>query len=308
MTILAVGTIAYDSVETPAGTSNEQLGGSGVYFSLSASYFSNVTLMGVIGKDFKGSDISLLKSHKIDTSGIKTSNGNTFRWKANYNDNINNAITLETQLNVLKNFDPEVNVEQSNSEYLFLANIDPKLQNKVLHSMSHTLKFSALDTMDFWINNDIAGLKNIISQVDTLIINESEAKQITDEPNLSKAAIALSGMGPQIIIIKLGEYGVSLFASGFKFIIPAFPIENIVDPTGAGDSFAGGFMGYLHTCPDISENALRNAVVCGNVMASFTVEDFGTKKIRSLSMKEILQRFNQFWELTKFERDFIKIK
>lgn len=308
MTILAVGTIAYDSVETPAGISNEQLGGSGVYFSLSASYFSNVTLMGVIGKDFKGSDISLLKSHRIDTSGIETSSGNTFRWKANYNDNINNAITLETQLNVLKKFDPKVNTEQSNSEYLFLANIDPKLQNKVLDSMSQSLKFSALDTMDFWINNDITSLKNIISQVDTLIINESEAKQITVESNLSKAAIALSRMGPKIIIIKLGEYGVSLFASGFKFIIPAFPIENIVDPTGAGDSFAGGFMGYLHTCHEINENALRNAVVCGNVMASFTVEDFGTKKIRSLSMKEILKRFNQFWELTKFDRDFIKIK
>ena len=303
MSILVVGTIAYDSVETPEGSNNNQLGGSAVYFSLSASYFSKVKMVGIVGKDFKKRDMDLLKSHGINIEGIETSDGKTFTWIGDYKKDINQAITIDTQLNVLNNFNPKIDSIQSNSKHLFLANFHPVLQKKVLNLMSNNLIFTALDTMNIWIENTKSELNQLIKNVDALIINENEAKTLTDEKNYFKAAMKILKLGPKIIVIKRGEYGATLFGENFIFCAPAFPIKRVIDPTGAGDSFAGGFMGYLDKCEEINEKTLKSATIIGSVMASFTVEQFGTKKLSSLSKKDIYERFRKFIDLTKFNEN-----
>ena len=300
MSILVVGTIAYDSVETPEGNSESQLGGSAVYFALSASYFTKVQIVGVVGKDFYTSDLNLLESHNIDTSGIEISDGKTFRWKGNYKKDINEAITLDTQLNVLETFNPVINNNFSKSENLFLANVHPSLQSKVHNSMSKKLNFCALDTMNLWIDTTNNQLKNIIKKVDAIIINENEAKTLSGETNYINAAEKLRNLGARIVLIKRGEYGVSLFGEDFTFSAPAFPIKKVQDPTGAGDTFAGGFLGYLDLCKEINQKTLKSATIIGSVMASFTVENFGIEKLSNLSKNDINQRFKSFVDLTKF--------
>ena len=300
MSILVIGTIAYDSVETPEGNRESQLGGSAVYFALAASYFTKVQIVGVVGKDFHTSDLNLLKSHNIDINGIEISEGKTFRWKGNYKKNINEAITLDTQLNVLETFNPIIDNKLSNSENLFLANVHPSLQHKVYNSMSTKLNFCALDTMNLWIDTTFNQLKNIINKVDAIIINENEAKTLSGETNYINAAENLRNLGARIVLIKRGEYGVSLFGEDFTFSAPAFPIKKVKDPTGAGDTFAGGFMGYLDLCKEINQKTLKSATIIGSVMASFTVENFGIEKLSTLSKNDINQRFKSFVDLTKF--------
>jgi sugar/nucleoside kinase (ribokinase family) len=299
--ILVVGSVAYDTVETPAGKREFQLGGSACYFSMSASYFTDVGLIGVVGRDFDPDDLDMLKQHGIDTSGLIEADGKTFRWYGEYMEDINAAVTLDTQLNVFGGFDPELCDTHSNTPYLFLANVDPTIQIKVLDSMSKKPKMVACDTMNLWIDVARPALNDLIRRVDILIINEDEAKQLTGEENLAHAAHAILGLGPSLVTIKRGEYGVALFGDDFSFAAPAYPLDRVVDPTGAGDSFAGGFMGYIASVDRIDQDALRTASIAGSTMASFAVEDFGLERIKILTKADIESRFDAFTDLTHFK-------
>ena len=300
MKILVVGSIAYDAVETPAGRRESQLGGAATYFSVSASYFTEVGLIGVVGDDFDPADIEMLGSHDIDTSGLIKADGKTFRWMGEYMEDINTAVTLDTQLNVFGDFEPELSDEHANAPYLFLANIDPDLQLKVLDAMVKRPKMVANDTMNLWIDIARPVLTELISRVDTLLINEEEAKQLTGEDHLSDAANAIIKLGPNATVIKRGEYGATLFGRDFSFAAPAYPLERVVDPTGAGDSFAGGLMGYLASVDKVDQESLRTATIVGSTMASFAVEDFGLDRIKNLTKPDIAERFKAFVELTRF--------
>ena len=239
MSLLVVGSIAYDSVETPLGKRNEQLGGSGCFFSVAASYFTEVSIVGVVGKDFKNSDLKFLEEKNIDISGIEKTDGKTFRWTGEYMDDINTAVTLETQLNVFGNFNPKISNQHSKKPYLFLANIDPEIQNKVLESMNVKPKFVACDTMNLWIDIKKNELLHLISKVDMLFINHEESKQLTSEDNSINIYEKVKTYGSNNLVIKLGEFGAKLFSKSNIFSAPAFPVKNVIDPTGAGDSFAG---------------------------------------------------------------------
>lgn len=300
MKILVVGSVAYDAVETPAGKRESQLGGSASYFSVAASYFTEVGLIGVIGDDFDAADRAMYESHGIDTSGLIEADGKTFRWAGEYMDDINTAVTLDTQLNVFGDFEPELSEAHANAPYLFLANIDPNLQLKVLDAMTKRPKMVANDTMNLWIDIAKPALSDLISKVDTLLINEDEAKQLTGEEHLPDAANAIIGLGPNSTVIKRGEYGATLFGSDFSFAAPAYPLEKVIDPTGAGDSFAGGFMGYLASVDKVDEESLRTAAIVGSTMASFAVEDFGLDRIKNLTHSDIGERFEAFVDLTRF--------
>ena len=300
MQILVVGSVAYDTVETPAGKREFQLGGSACYFSMSASYFTDVGLIGVVGRDFDPDDLDMLKQHGIDTSGLIEADGKTFRWYGEYMEDINAAVTLDTQLNVFGGFDPELCDTHSNTPYLFLANVDPTIQIKVLDSMSKKPKMVACDTMNLWIDIALPALVDLVGRVDTLLINEGEAKQLTSLEHLPDAAKAIIDMGPSSVVIKRGEYGVALFGPDFSFAAPAYPISRVIDPTGAGDSFAAGFMGYIASVDRFDEEALRTAAVAGSTMASFAVEDFGLDRTRTLTQSDIKTRFDAFVDLTRF--------
>lgn len=300
MKILVVGSVAYDAVETPAGKRESQLGGAATYFSVAASYFTEVGMIGVVGEDFNPSDIEMLERHGIDTSGLIKADGKTFRWTGEYIEDINTAVTLDTQLNVFGEFEPELNDEHANAPYLFLANIDPNLQLKVLDAMATRPKMVANDTMNLWIDIARPVLTELISKVDTLLINEEEAKQLTGKDHLPDAARAIIKLGPNSTVIKRGEYGATLFGEGFSFAAPAYPLERVVDPTGAGDSFAGGFMGYLASVDKADEESLRTAAIVGSTMASFAVEDFGLDRTKNLAKSDIDERFNAFVDLTRF--------
>ncbi len=300
MKILVVGSDAYDAVETPAGKRESQLGGSASYFSVSASYFTEVGLIGVIGDDFDPADRAMYESHDIDTSGLIEADGKTFRWAGEYMEDINTAVTLDTQLNVFGDFEPELSEAHANAPYLFLANIDPNIQLKVLDSMATRPKMVANDTMNLWIDIANSALTDLISKVDTLLINEEEAKQLTGEEHLPDAANAIFALGPNSTVIKRGEYGVTLFGENFSFAAPAYPLEKVTDPTGAGDSFAGGFMGYLASVDKVDQESLRTAAVVGSTMASFAVEDFGLDRIKNLTHPDIGERFEAFVNLTRF--------
>lgn len=300
MKILVVGSVAYDAVETPAGKRESQLGGSASYFSTSASYFTEVGLIGVVGQDFAPSDKEMFESRGIDTSGLIEADGKTFRWAGEYMEDINEAVTLETQLNVFGDFEPELSEAHANAPYLFLANIDPKLQMNVLNSMNQRPKMTALDTMNLWIDIARSQLLDVIGKVDTLLINEGEAKQLTEQEHLPDAAAAIISQGPDATVIKRGEYGAALFGQGFSFAAPAYPLERVIDPTGAGDSFAGGFMGYLASVDKVNEETLRTAAIAGSTMASFAVEDFGLDRIKNLTQEDIKGRFKAFEDLTRF--------
>ena len=301
MNILVVGSVAYDSVMTPTGRREQQLGGSATYFSVAASYFSDVGIVAVVGSDFSQADCDLLESRGVDLSGLEFADGCTFRWSGEYADDMNTAITRDTQLNVFENFKPNLTEEQSLSPYLFLANINPTLQHGVLDAMAAKPRMVACDTMNLWIDIARPELARLLSRTDALLINEAEARQFTGETQLPRAAQKLLQNGMESLVIKRGEYGVVLFQRDFTFAAPAIPVVDVIDPTGAGDSFAGGFMGYVSAAGDTGPATIRRAAIVGSVMASFTVEAFGLERLAALSADVIRQRFDEFIELTRFD-------
>lgn len=300
MSILVVGSVAFDSVETPFGMVENVLGGSATYFSTSASFFTDVNLVAVVGDDFPQEHIDFLQSRNVDLRGLSRETGKTFHWKGKYGYDLNEAQTLETHLNVFESFAPRVPTEYRDAEYLFLANIDPELQMEVMSQVTNP-KVIACDTMNFWISSKPEALKRVIAKVDIFIINEGEARQLTQEANLVKAARKILDMGVKTLIIKRGEYGVLMFSNNSIFAAPAYPLEEVFDPTGAGDTFAGGFMGYLANTGDTTETGIRQAIIFGSVMASFNVEDFSLERLKRLDYREIEERYRSFKTLTHFE-------
>lgn len=299
MGILAVGSVALDSVKTPYGAQSEILGGSATYFGVAASYFTQVNLVAVVGEDFPETHISLFQVKGIDTTGIEHQKGKTFRWKGEYGEDPNTARTLETQLNVFSDFSPKIRPEHRKQEFVFLGNIDPDLQRSVLGQMERPL-LVACDTMNYWIHQKLDSLRKTLSSVDILIINDAETRQLAGESNVIKAGRTILSWGPKTLVIKRGEHGVLMMNSKTIFGAPAYPVEEVCDPTGAGDSFAGGFMGYLAATRDTHEEAFRKAIVFGSVMASFNVSEFGTGRLASLTYPEIEGRFREFRKLTQF--------
>ncbi len=302
MSLLIVGSLAFDDIETPFGRSDNTLGGSSTYIALSASYFTNnIQMVGVVGSDFEQPHFDLLHAKNIDTKGIqKIEDGKTFRWAGRYHYDMNTRDTLDTQLNVFADFDPEVPEEYRNAEFVCLGNIDPELQLKVLGQISKP-KLVILDTMNFWIESKPEELKKTLQHVDVFILNDSEARLLSGDPNLVKSARIIRDMGPKTLIIKKGEHGALLFTDDGIFAAPAFPLESIFDPTGAGDTFAGGFIGHLSRCERINDAEMRKAVLYGSTMASFCVEKFGIEKIAMLDLLEIEDRFQSFRELSRTE-------
>jgi sugar/nucleoside kinase (ribokinase family) len=299
MSILVVGSVAYDTVETPFGNAERVLGGSATYFSVAASFFADVRLMAVVGEDFSAEDVALLQSRNVDLTGLARHAGLTFHWQGRYGYDLNEAQTLATHLNVFEEFRPQVPEAYRDSDCLVLANIDPELQLEVLRQMGRPAVV-ACDTMNFWISGKREALLQVISAVDFFIINEGEARQLAGEANLVKAARRILEMGVRTLIVKRGEYGVLMFSDDGIFAVPAYPLEEVFDPTGAGDTFAGGFIGYLANTGDRSPKGLRQAIVAGSVMASFTVEDFSLERLKRLNYGEIAERFRCFRELTEF--------
>jgi sugar/nucleoside kinase (ribokinase family) len=298
--ILVVGSVAFDTVETPFGQGNEVLGGSATYFSTAASFFVGVRLVAVVGEDFPAEHREFLQSRNIDLAGLQVASGRTFRWKGRYGYDLNEAQTLETNLNVFEGFRPELPESFRDTEIVFLANIDPELQLEVVRQVRRP-RLIACDTMNFWIGGKREALVRTLREVDILVINEGETRQLAGEANLVKAARAVLAMGPKTLVVKRGEYGVLVFSAHSTFSAPAFPLEEVFDPTGAGDTFAGGFIGYLAATGDFSEATIRKATVFGSVMASFTVEDFSLDRLRRVSWPEIEGRFRTFQALTAFE-------
>lgn len=300
--LLVVGSVAYDSVKTPSGTRERILGGSASYCAASASYFSRPSVLAVVGEDFRDEDRAVLERRGVDLSAMTTVSGaGTFHWKGEYGENLNEAITLKTDLNVLEQFDPVVPASLRNVPCLFLANIDPDAQLKVIEQVKST-RFIAADTMNFWIENKRDRLMRVLPLVDALIINEAEARDLTGEHNIFNAARLILSWGPETLVIKRGEYGVMLLSSDDLFEAPAYPLEKVVDPTGAGDSFAGGFMGFLAgTEFPHDPSTVRQAVIAGSVMASFDVGDFSLENLVSLENDQIEKRFRDFRTLTNFE-------
>jgi len=299
MSILVVGSVAFDSIKTPFGEVDEVLGGSASYFSTSASFFTDVSLVAVIGDDFPQEHIDFLASRNIDLAGLQKSAGQTFRWKGRYEFDLNEAHTLETHLNVFESFQPQLPENYRDAEYVFLANIDPELQFEVLQQVRRP-KLVACDTMNFWIGGKKAELIKTLGRVDILVINEGEVRQLAEEPNLVKAAEIIRGFGPKILVVKRGEYGVLMFSEGSIFSAPAYPLEEVFDPTGAGDTFAGGFFGYLAATRNLDEGNLRKAIVFGTVMASFTVEKFSLDRLREIDYSAIQTRYKRIKLLTDF--------
>ncbi len=300
MELLVVGSVAFDSVKTPFGEVKEVLGGSATYFSTAASFFTNVSLVAVVGEDFPKEHVDFLKSRNIDTTGLVRSAGKTFRWKGEYTYELNEAHTLDTQLNVFEKFRPSLPQSYKDHKVVFLANIDPDLQRDVLRQINAP-KLVACDTMNFWIEGKRESLIKTLKLVDILIINDGEARELSREPNLVKAASKIRELGPKTLIIKQGEYGALLFTNNNVFSAPGYPLESVFDPTGAGDSFAGGFMGYLANSMNLDDDNIRRAVIFGSVMASFNVEDFSLNRLKSLDYQEIENRFRDFRRLTHFD-------
>lgn len=298
--VLVVGSVAFDSVETPFGQVDEALGGSALYFSNAASYFAGVDLVAVVGDDFPDEPIESLKKRGVDTSGLYRESGETFRWKGRYGYDLNEPDTLDTQLNVFGNFHPDLPEGYRDASFVFLANIDPELQLEVLEQV-HDPKFVALDTMNFWIDKKRDALVDALGHIDMLVINEMEARQLADEANIVQAAREIRAMGPNMVSIKRGEYGALLFLPDAIFFAPAYPLEEVYDPTGAGDTFAGGMLGYIAGQDEVTETTIRQANVVGGVMASFCVEEFSLGGIDGLEDRQIAERFKKFERLVDFE-------
>jgi len=299
--LLVVGSLALDTIITPFDKVEDALGGSATYISLAASYFAGpVKLVAVIGSDFPEKYISLLEEHNVDLEGMKIEQGKTFRWGGKYQYDLNVRDTLFTELNVFESFNPIIPENFRKSKYVCLGNIDPVLQLKVLDQMSEP-QFVVCDTMNFWIEGKRDDLLKLLEQVHVLIINDSEARLLANEPNLIKASRMIRDLGPQSLIIKKGEHGAMLFTDDTIFSAPAYPMETIYDPTGAGDTFAGGFIGYLFKSRDLSPNNLRCAVIYGSSMASFCVEEFSTKGIENLSFLQIQDRYREFLNISRID-------
>lgn len=297
--ILAVGSVALDSVETPFGKVQDTLGGSATYFSASARFFSPVSVVAVVGKDFPEAHLKLLKKLGIDVRGIQKEEGRTFRWKGVYNFDLNNPKTLKTELNVFQTFKPKLTEEARRSPFVFLANIDPEIQESVLTQVREPL-LTACDTMNFWIQNKRSGLLRLLRKVDIILCNDSEARELSGEYNLVKASQWILSHGPRLVVIKKGEHGVICFSKDFMFLTPAYLLESVFDPTGAGDSFAGGFIGYLTRSPRLGESYVRKAVAYGSILASYNVESFSLKRLASLEWAEIQNRYKLFRTMTRF--------
>ncbi|HEU5395197.1 MAG TPA: PfkB family carbohydrate kinase [Candidatus Methylomirabilis sp.] len=300
MKILVVGSVAYDTVRTPFGEGTEVLGGSAAYFAVAAAFFADVRLVAVVGEDFAEEHLQLLRERHVDLEGLSRVPGRTFRWRGEYGFDLNEAKTLETHLNVFAAFRPRIPPAYRESEIVFLANIDPDLQREVLGQVAAP-KLVAADTMNFWITGKPEALRETLQQVHTLLVNDAEARMLAGEPNLVKAARKILSWGPRSLVIKRGEYGALMFSDGWWFSAPALPLEQILDPTGAGDSFAGGFLGYLANTGNFSLDNVRKAVIMGSVMASFAVEDFSLRRLTRLTYPEIEARYRQFKELARFE-------
>jgi sugar/nucleoside kinase (ribokinase family) len=305
MAITVVGSVAFDTIETPAGRRERCLGGAATYFSLSASYFTDVRVIAVVGEDFGPEQEAVFAARNIDTRGIEHTAGKSFFWEGSYLENLNEAQTRNTELNVFASFEPKIPAAYRDSEFLFLANIDPILQRRVREAMPQ-VKLVAGDTMNFWIKDHRPALLEVLKGLDVLLINDTEARMLAGNNNLVQAARAVRALGPRALVVKHGEYGATLFRdsdarteSAFK--APALPLEQVIDPTGAGDSFAGGFFGYLASQPELTPAAWRRAMFYGSVMGSFACERFGTERLQQLSRPEIDARFNHFRELTHLD-------
>ena len=303
MSLVSVGTVAFDAIETPFGKTDKIVGGAATYISLAASFFSNkLRLVSVVGDDFPKDSIQMLKDHKVDTSGLQIKEGEkTFFWSGKYHNDMNSRDTVDTQLNVLENFDPILPEDFKDSEFLMLGNLVPSVQQKVLDQMTKRPKLIVLDTMNFWMDNCMSDLKTALKNIDVLTINDEEARQLSEEYSLVKAAKIIQKMGPKYLVIKKGEHGALLFGEEKMFFAPALPLENVFDPTGAGDSFAGGFIGHLQKTGDITFENLKSAVIYGSVMASFCVEKFGTERLSELTNNEVSSRLEEFVKLSSFK-------
>lgn len=298
--LAVVGSVAIDSVSTPYGKRERSLGGAALHFAVSASFFTDVAVTAVIGEDFTSDDEAVFHEHRIDTENLqRIQGGKTFRWVGEYGVDLNSAKTLDTQLNVFADFKPQLSERIKKSPFLFLANIHPTLQREVREQVD--ARFTAMDTMNYWIHGTREDLLKTIAIVDALIINDTEVRDLAGESNVIKAAKKVLTMGPKTLIVKRGEYGAALFTKDSYFAVPAFPVEKVFDPTGAGDSFAGGFMGYVSQADTVDEATLRRAIICGSVMASFNIEEFSCDRLRRLTKEEITGRIHQFKDITNFE-------
>lgn len=303
MSLLVVGTVAFDAIETPFGKTDKIVGGAASYIALAASYFHrNISLVSVVGDDFPKDFLNTLTSKGVDLAGLQVKQGEkSFFWSGRYHNDMNSRDTLDTQLNVLETFDPVVPENYKEVDFLMLGNLMPLVQQKVLNQLTKRPKLIVLDTMNFWMDIAMDELMNTLAQIDVLTINDSEARQLSGEYSLVKAAQKILTMGPKVLVIKKGEHGALLFNKEEVFFAPALPLEDVFDPTGAGDSFAGGFIGYLAKTQDISFENMKRAIIFGSAMASFTVEKFGTERLINLSDKDVQERIQEFIDLVQFD-------
>ena len=303
MSLLVVGTVAFDAIETPFGKTDKIVGGAATYIGLSASKFSeNINLVSVVGDDFPNDAIEMLKNHKVNTDGLQIKKGEkTFFWSGRYHNNMNSRDTIDTQLNVLETFDPVVPQQYKDCQILMLGNLMPIIQQQVFDQLTKKPELTVLDTMNFWMDNCLDDLMQALKNVDVLTINDEEARQLSGEYSLVVAAKKIMSFGPKTLIIKKGEHGALLFNGDKKFFAPAMPLENVFDPTGAGDTFAGGFVGYLHKTQNFSFENMKRAVIYGSAMASFCVEKFGTERLANLSTLDVEERLQEFVDLSNFD-------
>lgn len=303
MSLLTIGTVAFDTIETPFGKAERVIGGACTYISWSASYFTeNIHLVSVIGDDFPNSELKALEERGVNLAGLEIKSGEkSFFWAGRYHDNMNSRDTLVTELNVLADFNPVVPEAARSAKYIMLGNLTPAIQKQVLDQLDGSQKLIVLDTMNFWMDVALEELKEVIKRIDVLTINDEEARQLSSQHSLVKAAAVILEMGPKILIVKKGEHGALLFQGEEIFFAPALPLAEVYDPTGAGDTFAGGFIGYLAATDDLSANNVKKAIIIGSAMASFCVEDFSLNRLKNLNSKEINERIHKFKQLTHFE-------
>jgi len=300
--VLVVGSVALDSVETPFGRADDVLGGSGTFFSSSASHFAPVQLVGVVGDDYPVEKLAPLAARGVDLAGLEQTTGSSFRWRGRYRHDLNSAETLETHLGVFSNFRPKIPAQFKNAPFVFLANIDPRLQLQVLDQVEKP-RLVACDTMNFWIESRRPELIELLGRVDLITLNDGEARQLTEQTNLVHAARWILDRGPRHVLIKKGEHGAFMFTRDSVFFAPAYPLESVFDPTGAGDSFAGGFIGYLAATGDLSDRSMRRAVVVGSAMGSFAVEKFSNARLLEITRADIDARVQEFRQLVAFDAD-----